>query len=230
MSFPVGARIRGIDAPLPPGESIRWEGRPAWRPLAWRAFFGRTVVVYFTLLAGWQLVNAAAGAKPWAVATGAVLGLALLAGLSLACSALLATLSARTTVYAITDRRVVLKVGIVIPSVVSIPFRLVETVAAKAYRAGDGDLAVRLVPGDRVAYSQLWPHVRPWHFTRPEPSLRALPDVREVGRILQQALADADEMGTFGSAPAGDTPVARPLQRTAPLGASASAVTAGMPT
>jgi hypothetical protein len=225
VSFPVGARIGGIDAPLPPGEAVRWEGRPAWRPLVWRAFHGRTVLLYFGLLAIWQLGAAALGAKSWATAVGAVVFLMLLAAISFACSALLAWLSVRSTVYAITDRRVVLKVGIVIPSVISIPFRLVEAVTARRAASGSGDLAVRLAGTDRIAWMQLWPHVRPWRFARPEPALRGLPDVSKVGSILQQALADANQAGTMGPPAAAQSPNAAAARRPLPTG---GAVTAGL--
>lgn len=228
MSFPVGARIGGIDAPLPPGEAIRWEGRPAWRPLFWRAFHGRTVSLYFSALAAYQLIAAASGLKAWAPAIGALVFLTLLAISSLGCSALLAWLSVRSTVYAITDRRLVMKVGIVISSVINIPFRLVESVAAKPFGRDHGDLAVQLSGTDRIAFMQLWPHVRPWRFERPEPSLRAVPDMARVGAILQQALADANEQGTFGpGAPTTDA-AARPSPRAMTLGA-ANPAAAGLP-
>ena len=48
-----------------------------------------------------------------------------------------------------------------------------------------------LLGRDRLAYLHLWPHVRPWRFSRVQPMLRGLPQVRETGRILGDALAAA---------------------------------------
>ena len=229
MNSPGGARIGGIDAPLPPGEAIRWEGRPVWRALFWRAFHGRTVTAYFAVLALYQVGAAATGAKTWSAAVGALVVLTMLAVVSLGCSALLSWLSVRSTVYAITDRRLVLKVGIVIPSTINIPFRLVESVAMKPFGQDQGDLAVQLADTERIAFIQLWPHVRPWRLERPEPSLRAVPEMSRVGSILQQALADAHEPGTFGpGAPSRDLSPNPSSQRAMTLG-SVNPATAGLP-
>ena len=44
--------------------------------------------------------------------------------------------------------------------------------------------------GDRLlGYVLLWPHVRPWRFTMPQPMLRAIPDVSAVASVLAQACA-----------------------------------------
>ena len=42
-----------------------------------------------------------------------------------------------------------------------------------------------------MAYSNLWPHVRPWHLSKPEPMLRDLPKAAQVARLLGDALAAA---------------------------------------
>lgn len=196
MSLQSGARIEGIDAPLPPGEHVRWQGRPAWRPLAWRAFHGRTVVAYFALLALWQGAAAATGNRPVAAAAGTIVFLAVLALVSLGCSALLAWLTARNSVYAITDRRVVMRIGAIVPSIINIPFRMIEAVAVKRFANGTGDLAIALAGSDRIAFFQLWPHVRPWYVNHPQPMLRAVADPLAVGAALQAAVAEATGAGS----------------------------------
>jgi hypothetical protein len=54
---------------------------------------------------------------------------------------------------------------------------------------GRGDLALKLLPGDRVAYLHLWPHARRWRFTRPEPTLLCLADAQAVAQQLTAAWA-----------------------------------------
>jgi hypothetical protein len=37
----------------------------------------------------------------------------------------------------------------------------------------------------------MWPHVRPWHITHPQPSLRSLTDAQHVAGILHHAFIAA---------------------------------------
>jgi hypothetical protein len=209
MSYVGGERIQGIDAPLPPGERVRWEGRPSFASLARQAFHVRTVLVYFGVLALVRVGAGVAGRQPAPtvmVAAASVFALGLLAaGLSL----LLAWLSARTTVYAITDRRVVLKVGMVVSGTVNIPFRLIDKVDTRRYRDGTVDFALCLSGEERIPYSQLWPYARPWRLNRPEPMLRSVPGGDEVGVILRDALV------AFGGRPAEVQPMAVERTRSA---------------
>jgi hypothetical protein len=45
------------------------------------------------------------------------------------------------------------------------------------------------MPGKRLAYLVLWPHVRPWRLQAPQPMLRAIDDVAAVADLLAEALA-----------------------------------------
>ena len=74
--------------------------------------------------------------------------------------------------------------------------------------AGTGDLALRVKPGNRIAYLHLWPHARPWHVTAPEPMMRSVPDAADVSAILARALAAAREVEEEAA-----NPVIRPRAR-----------------
>jgi hypothetical protein len=226
MSYLGGERIEGIDAPLPPGERVRWVGKPALRSLARRAFHVRTVLVYFGLLAlGRGIYGVAMGQEPQAVGASAT-SLLTLGLLAAALSYFLAWLSARTTVYAVTDRRLVLRVGMVVPATINIPFRLVEKVDTRRYPDGTADFAVTLAGSERIPYAQLWPHVRPWRMNRPEPMLRSVADAERVGEVLRdalQAFAEPAPLGP-GAEPARDPRRARDERtRQAPYARSLSA-------
>ena len=193
MSAPAGARIRGVEAALPPGERVRWEGAPSWRSLAVHVFHLRKIAVYFGLLLAWRAALAAGEARPWAYfAAGALPLLACLAAAA-GLAALFALLTARSTTYAITDRRLVLHVGIAVPTTVNVPLKRIASADLKRYRDGTGDLAVRLEGSDRLAYALLWPHARPWRLNPTEPALRGLADPAGVGEILRQAVAECAE-------------------------------------
>jgi hypothetical protein len=107
-------------------------------------------------------------------------------GLALLC--VIAWLAARTTVYTLTDRRIVIRQGIALPVTMNLPLSLVDGVAG-ARRARDaGDLALQLAPDQRVSYLLLWPHVRPWQWRHPQPMLRAIAGHDAVGEQLVGAM------------------------------------------
>ncbi len=206
MSAPDGERIQGIDHPLPPGERVRWQGSPSVGLLAAHAFHVRAVLVYFIVIVGiWTLRYV--GEIPRTQLVTMFLAQAAMAGVVVVGVFLLAWAVASTSVYAITDRRVVIKTGIAFPMTINVPLKVIESAALKRYRDGTGDIAMTLEGSDRVAFLALWPHARPWHFKAPQPSLRALTAPDEVGRILQQAVQDfAEREGLPMPTAAGETP------------------------
>jgi len=107
----------------------------------------------------------------------------------------LAWLSSRTTVYAITDRRIVMQVGIVLPATLNLPLRLVESAELKRFADGSGDIALTVGGEDRLSYAHLWPHARAWRLRSAQPSLRGLADVAAVGVVLRQAAGAVAEPG-----------------------------------
>lgn len=186
-----GEPIPGLPGPLPAGESILWQGAPEWRGIARRALFVRGIASYFALLAALQaanLVTQDAGAAE--VAAGA--GLLLVIGVvPVALLLLFAALSARTTLYTITSRRIVMRVGVALPMTVNIPFLLVDQAKAAHHGDGTGDLLVTLAAPHRASWLALWPHIRPFRVARPEPMLRALKDADVAAQVLSRALAAA---------------------------------------
>ena len=110
---------------------------------------------------------------------------------ALALLALLGWLSARSTTYTITNRRVVMRLGIALPMTLNLPFTLIEGAGCKVFTDGSGDLPLRLRAGNRVAYLHLWPHARPWALSRPEPMMRSVPEAKQAAEILAQALSTA---------------------------------------
>ncbi|MGF1549876.1 MAG: photosynthetic complex putative assembly protein PuhB [Sphingomonadaceae bacterium] len=173
--------VRGLPGRLPPGEHILWQGCPDWRLFARTALPLRALAVYFALLIGWSL----AAGSPYGAAATFVAGLALF-GLML----LFAWGVGRSTVYTLTDKRIVLRIGIALAKCVNLPLALIA--AADLRRHGDrgGDILLTLNEGERVGYALLWPHVRPWRLARPQPMLRALPDAEALAQLLSRAAAE----------------------------------------
>jgi hypothetical protein len=103
--------------------------------------------------------------------------------------ACLAWLSARATVYTLTERRVVMRIGIVLTLSFNIPFSRVVAADFRPQPGDRGDIALRLTTRDRIAWLHLWPHARPWRLAHPEPMLRAVPQAEMVARLLSEAWA-----------------------------------------
>jgi hypothetical protein len=174
----------GLPGPLPPGERLLWQGRPALLALARRAFHADLAAAYFGLLGGWQALSTGRPAAALPVLLAGALALAILLALAWGAS--------RTTVYSLTDRRLMLRIGIALSMHVNLPLREIEAAGLRRFGDGTGDLPLLLKPGTRLAYLHLWPHARPWRLTRPEPMLRCVPDAEAVAARLAAALAIAN--------------------------------------
>lgn len=181
--------VPGLPSHLPAGEALVWQGRPDWKSLAIRAFHLRKVVLYFGLLFVWSAGSAWSDSREIGTALLAaawILPVMLAAVVPLA---LLAWLSARTTVYSITSKRIVLRIGIALPITINIPFRTIDSIGLKRHRDGSGDIPASILKGYKLAFLVLWPHVRPWHVRNPQPMLRCIPDAERVAGILAQTIS-----------------------------------------
>lgn len=183
--------VHGLPEVLPAGEHILWQGAPDWRALAVRAFHVRKLAVYFGAL---LLLQVAVVLNNGGSASAAALSLvwpAALALLALGALGLLAWLSARTTAYTITNKRVVMRVGIVLTLAFNLPYSRVLAAGLNKDKRGFGDIALTLGGGDRIAWLNLWPHARPWQVAQPQPTLRCVPDAVAVAQLLSRSWAEA---------------------------------------
>lgn len=176
----------GLPEPLPEGEHIVWQGAPTWTTLARRAFHLRKLAFYFAALVALR-IGSSLVSDEGLVATATAAGTALLvAGVGIGLVTLLSWLSAKTTLYTLTNRRVIMRVGIVLTVTFNLPLKRIESADLHAFPDGHGDIALTLDPLTRIAYPHLWPHARPWKVARTQPSLRSIPDAQDVARLLTQ--------------------------------------------
>lgn len=181
----------GLPEPLPLGENILWQGAPDMRDLAVRVFHLKKAALYFVVLMavrGSYLYSS--GADNLIV----VAGVLLVAGLGLTAMAalgLLAWLTARTTAYTLTDRRVVMRIGIVLTLTFNLPLKQIQTAGLLLSSKGFGDIPMALSGGNRIGYINLWPHARPWRLANPQPMLRCIPQAQAFAAQLQQAWTQA---------------------------------------
>lgn len=194
---------RGLPEALPDGERILWQGAPHWQTLARDAFHLRLLAVYFAVLLAWRAGAAWMDSGSLGTAAISIVVLLPLALIALATLALLAWLASRNSVYTITNRRVVMRIGIVLTVTFNLPYRRIESASLRRNANGTGDIALLLAPGDQIAYLHLWPHVRPWQIRRSQPMLRSVPDCVRVSELLVGAITDTATAG-------------QPVVRTAP--------------
>jgi hypothetical protein len=196
----------GLPERLPATEKILWQGSPDARALARSAFHLRKLALYFAALMALQAANVAPDGASVADVLLALVWPAGLSALALLGVWTLAWLTARTAVYTVTDRRVVMRIGIVLTLTFNLPLRTIESAAMRQGSGGHGDIVLALKGPDHIAWLHLWPHARPWHLTRTQPMLRALPQVADVAALLQRAWSAQ----TGGAVEALATPASNP--------------------
>lgn len=177
----------GLPERLPAGERILWQGSPDFVTLARRVFHIRKLTLYFSLLMAYMVVSALMQGASLVLALASLKWLGPLAVVCMGSIALLAWLTARTTVYTLTDKRVVMRVGIVLTVTFNLPLKTLSAAALRRYAGGFGDITLTLAGSDRIAWLQLWPSVRPWRVTRPEPALRGVAHAEAVAEQVTQA-------------------------------------------
>ena len=196
--------VRGLPETPPEGERILWQGAPDWRSLLWRAFALRWGLLWFAVLAVWrgaELVMAGEGAGAILASAVALLPLAGAAALALG---LIAWLTARSSVYTLTTRRVAMRVGM-LTITFNIPHRWIAAARLRAYPDGTGDIALATSGETRLAYLMLWPHARPWQLKTPEPALRCIPEAGRVADLLAGALREMHDQTEAAPAAAAAT-------------------------
>lgn len=186
--------IPGLPGRLPPGERVLWQGQPAFGVLARSAFHTGAVAIYFIALVLLALI----GRAP----TGALLtSIAGVAGVGLLY--LLAWVCARTTRYTLTNKRLVLRIGMAVPKCINLPLSQIAAVDFRARPNGTGDLVIRLDRPRGVGYALLWPHARAWRFNNPQPMLRAVPEAARVGALLGRTVQAAQGGGALNQIASG---------------------------
>jgi hypothetical protein len=156
--------------------------------MALHAFHVRKVAVYFAVITLSVVILRLADDSSLLEALKPVLWYLPLTLVAVGLLSGLAWASAKTTIYTITTKRIVLRIGIALPMSLNVPFSLIENAGLRTYASGAGDIPVELKGDDRVAWLILWPHARPFHLKNPQPMLRAVPQAATIARLLADAL------------------------------------------
>jgi hypothetical protein len=180
--------IPGLPANLPEGENILWQGSPAASATAWRVLHVGWVGAYFAVLLAWRLIAGLSDGHTLSQIAIDSIPLTVVAVSAIVILAVLARLIARTTIYTITSRRVVMRFGVALPMSVNLPFKAIRNAGAALRADGTGDVAMEVDDLGKLTYFHLWPNTRAWYVRKAQPSLRAVPDVQNVAALLSRAL------------------------------------------
>jgi hypothetical protein len=205
--------VPGLPERLPQGEAIIWQGRPDARRIAIDVLKERWIAGYFFILIGWAVAAGLSdGQEPASIIFAAAV-LCILAAILIGMVELFAYASKRTTLYTVTNRRLVMRVGVGTSVTLNLPFARIASAAMVERKDGSGDIVFEPADGVRLSWFHLWPHVRPWSFGSPQPALRCIPQVKQVAQLivaeLKAAHGAADSAEARSEAPAIATPAIR---------------------
>lgn len=177
----------GLPERLPVAEQIVWQGSPHWAEVFRQVFHARGLVAYFSLVAVIQILFGYDATQGLAAAMGHASWMVIPATMAIALFGAMAWLVAKTTVYTITTKRVILRIGIVLNVTFNLPFKRIASADIRLRPSGFGDIALQLVPEDKIAFMHLWPHAKPWSLQHPVPMMRCIPAAARVGELLREA-------------------------------------------
>jgi hypothetical protein len=170
--------VRGLPEELPEGEYIIWQDAPDWKRMVASALHVRLALLYFAIIGAVALLRGDFGtAGMMVVFASAVTGFFTLYAYGVS----------RTCVYTLTDKRVVMRVGVALNKCINIPLSEIETANLKLTGGGAGNVVLTLKGMPRMGYTMLWPHARSLRMVRPQPMLRAVPDAERVAKLLFDA-------------------------------------------
>ena len=180
--------VPGLPGRLPDGEYIVWQGQPVFKIVMTRLLRARWIAFYFAIAALWSVavgLNNSEGA--WqllgrlsfiAVATIVVFGL----------MALYARAVAKTSLYTLTNQRVVMRVGIALSASFNLPFKQISGADFRVGSDNAGDVALTLKSGHGLSGSVFFPHQRGGLWRKLSPQMICLPNAKEVAEKLAQQL------------------------------------------
>lgn len=187
--------VPGLPQNLPEGETLLWQGSPEPKAVARQVLHTKAVALYFAVLALVPLVACAAQGSELAPALFATARLAIVGAIAIAILNTLSRAIARTTIYSMTSKRLVMRYGVAFPLSLNIPFKEISAIDCKSYADGTADIALSVNGPLRMSYLHLWPHCRAWRFENAQPTLRVLPAGIEVAQTIASTMMAAGVQG-----------------------------------
>lgn len=176
--------VPGLPGRLPDGEYIVWQGQPELKTVMTRLLRARWIAIYFAIAALWSVavgINNSEGA--WAL-FGRVTFIAVAAAILFGLMFLYARAIAKTSLYTLTNQRVVMRVGIAISASFNLPFKQIAGADFRVGNDGSGDVALTLKAGHGLSGSVFFPHQRGGLWRKLSPQMICLIDAKSVAEKL----------------------------------------------
>ena len=175
-----------LDA-IPEGESILWKGKPSFWGFSWY-FFGLKLLAFYLIILSVVFVARLTVTDFFTAFVVDFLPF-LLSGILTSCILMaLAKIQSQSSVYIITENRVIIKSGAALSFLISMPFKKIKAVNLQKRKGSLGTISFELNSGKRVPYISCWPSVRPWRFKNTEPAFSCIENVDEVATILRKSV------------------------------------------
>jgi len=177
----------GLPERLPRNEYVIWQGQPNWKQLAVDAFHIRKILLYFAVMVGLQLAHLLDGDVAALDIVKQIGTSVLLASLALGLLVWSAYLSGQATIYTLTNRRIVMRIGIVLSLTFNLPLKKIVSCDLMALKNQIGNIAIGISSDSPIGWLNLWPHVRAWRIHSPQPTLRCIENAEQVGQMILHA-------------------------------------------
>jgi Bacterial PH domain len=178
--------VRGLPGELPEDEHILWQSAPNWVSHVKAALHIRLSALYFGIIVVWAVTRGDSNTA---------IGVSILGLITIGLFTLFAWGVGRTTVYTLTNKRIIFRIGVALNKCINIPLSEIESANLKMLDNGHGNVVLQLKGMPRLGYIMLWPHARSLRFVRPQPMLRAIPDAQAVSAILFKATQKVQSVG-----------------------------------
>lgn len=178
--------VPGLPGRLPDGERIIWQGTPRASAVSRRVLKTRWIAGYFALLALWNVASGISDERDALMIVFSAGVVLLMGGLVVAMLEAFAWGVQKTTLYTITNRRIVMRIGVALSATFNLPFAQIHSADMRADAHGNGDIALTMKPGHRLSLLVFWPHVRGWHKGNMIPQLIGLDNAAEVAGLLSR--------------------------------------------
>ncbi|MEO1188424.1 MAG: photosynthetic complex putative assembly protein PuhB, partial [Pseudomonadota bacterium] len=157
--------------------------------LAFNAFRLRWVLGYFIAMTVFRIANLSSNAASSAQMTDVLMSSTLFCAAAFGLILALSFAMSRAALFTITNKRVVMRYGAAIRKYVNVPFSKMAGAQLIRKSARVGDISVQLDEDrGRPPYLHLWPFVRPFKYSKPQPMMRGIEDVEKVASILARAV------------------------------------------
>lgn len=187
--------VRGLPETPPEDEKLLWQGTPDALAAARHILHGGWLALYFALLATSASASALMNEATLPEVASAAMHFAAIGVLALSLLVLIGWLIQRTTIYTITNKRVVMRIGIALPLTLNIPFSKIAAADAKIFGNDTGDISLNPSEPMPLTYLHLWPHARGFHLRNPQPALRCIPEAHAVSSLLIDAIRNSGVTG-----------------------------------